>query len=109
MDAVPSQIGVMGFERAGAPGLCTEDFAFGVFAVPVDGRGKSQGRGGKPGCFEVFGEFGDGDRIGQIGSQGFIDKDAFAGHEDRVGLLEMLAAIEAIEDDRIDFAQEFID
>ena len=57
----------------------------------------------------MFGEFGDSDRIGQIGSQGFIDKDAFAGHEDRVGLLEMLAAIEAIEDDRIDFAQEFID
>lgn len=109
MDAVPSQIGVMGFERARAPGLCAEDFAIGVFAVPVDGGGEPQGRGGKPGCFEVFGELGDGDRIGKIGSQGLIDKDAFAGHEDRVGLLEVLAAIEAIEDDRIDFSEKIVD
>ena len=98
MNAVPIEIGMRRLEMARTPGIAADNRPdLRVVTCGLRIAGKSQCGAAEPRRLGGLAQFGDRQRIGERSGQRLVDKHWLARLEDGSGLLQMLPAIDALE------------
>ena len=110
VNAVPEQVGVMLFERAGAIDVAADDIThLGVVTHRGDPRAEPERGARETRGVRLPGQVEDRDRVGQGAGDRLVDEHRLVGLEDGPRLLEMRPAVDALQQHDVDLRQQLVD
>jgi hypothetical protein len=109
VDAVPEEVGVGGFEASGAAGIGGLTWPMLPLRTAWVLVPKRREEDEKTGMRAFSAGIEDADRIGEGAGDGFVDEGGFACLEAGEELFEVGATVVGLEEDDIDFVEQFID